>query len=190
MFCTIVYWIVGFNPDPVRYVNFLLIIICECLSAQAVGMVMATGLPIGAALAFGPACITVFTLFGGIYLNMDSIPTGAGWIAYVDFIYYAFSALCANEFDDPDALFTCDGDGSRCLADGKAVLELYSFEDIRVAPQVLCQLALAFGLQCLAFRLLVRSSSRYMPLRIEREAPDRVSDALEADDVRVETKKR
>lgn len=190
VFCTIVYWIVGFNPDPVRYVNFLLIIICECLSAQAVGMVMATGLPIGAALAFGPACITVFTLFGGIYLNMDSIPTGAGWIAYVDFIYYAFSALCANEFDDPDALFTCDGDGSRCLADGKAVLELYSFEDIRVAPQVLCQLALAFGLQCLAFRLLVRSSSRYMPLRIEREAPDRVSDALEADDVRVETKKR
>ena len=41
-----------------------------------------------------------------------------------------------------------------------------------MAPQVLCQLALTFGLQCLAFVLLVRSSSRYMPLRIEREAPD------------------
>ena len=172
VFCTLVYWIVGFNPDPTRYLNFLLIVVCECLAAQAIGMVMATGLPIGAALAFGPACITVFTLFGGIYLNMDSIPLGAGWIAYVDFIYYAFSALCANEFGDADATFTCDGDGGRCLPDGAAVLELYSFEDIRVAPQVLCQLALTFGLQCLAFVLLVRSSSRYMPLRIEREAPD------------------
>ena len=90
VFCTLVYWIVGFNPDPVRYLNFLLIVICGAWLREAIGMVMATGLPIGAALAFGPACITVFTLFGGIYLNMDSIPLGAGWIAYVDFIYYAF----------------------------------------------------------------------------------------------------
>ena len=191
VFCTLVYWIVGFNPDPTRYLNFLLIVICECLAAQAIGMVMATGLPIGAALAFGPACITVFTLFGGIYLNMDSIPLGAGWIAYVDFIYYAFSALCANEFGDTDATFTCDGDGGRCLADGAAVLELYSFEDIRVAPQVLCQLALTFGLQCLAFVLLVRSSSRYMPLRIEREAPDlNKRRALSPDDVELKEEKK
>ena len=71
------------------------------------------------------------------------------------------------------------------------MLELYSFEDIRVAPQVLCQLALTFGLQCLAFVLLVRSSSRYMPLRIEREAPDlNKRRALSPDDVELKEEKK
>ena len=128
VFCTLVYWIVGFNPDPVRFLRFVVIVLSEVLAAQAIGMVMATGMPIGGALALGPACITVFTLFGGIYLNMDSIPTGAGWIRYVDFIYYAFSALCANEFDDPEAAFACGDEAARCLPDGASVLELYSFE--------------------------------------------------------------
>ena len=106
VFCALVYWIVGFNPDPTRFLNFVLIILAEVLSAQGVGMVR-HGDPIGAALALGPAFITVFTLFAGIYLNMDSIPTGAGWVRYIDFIWYAYSALMANEFRDPDAIFAC-----------------------------------------------------------------------------------
>ena len=60
-----------------------------------------------------------------------------------------------------------------------------------VAPQVLCQQALTFGLQCLAFVLLVRSSSRYMPLRIEREAPDlNKRRALSPDDVELKEEKK
>lgn len=170
LFCVIVYWTVGLNPEPARFANFVAIILCEVLAAQAVGMVMATGMPIGAALALGPACITVFTLFGGIFLNMDSIPTGAGWIRWIDFLYYAFSALCANEFDDPDARFACaPGADARCLPDGRAVLELYSFEDVTVGTQIAAQLALAAGLQCLAYALLVRGTSRFLPLRMRSE---------------------
>lgn len=177
LFCVIVYWTVGLNPEPARFANFVAIILCEVLAAQAVGMVMATGMPIGAALALGPACITVFTLFGGIFLNMDSIPTGAGWIRWIDFLYYAFSALCANEFDDPDARFACaPGADARCLPDGRAVLELYSFEDVTVWTQIAAQLALAAGLQCLAFALLVRGTSRFLPLRVRSERDRRESD--------------
>jgi len=145
---------------------------------------------LSAALALGPAGITVFTLFGGIYLNLDSIPAGAGWIRsvshrrceyllkvcwylacasddsvllresdspvpnnspchrlhdcllmvfrylprasddyslwgepdhrYIDFMYYAFSAFCANEFNDPDVTFNCESDAARCLLDGRS----------------------------------------------------------------------
>ena len=59
---------------------------------------------------------------------MDSIPTGAGWVLDIDFIWHAYSALMANEFRDPDAIFACpDGeDATRCLFDGAAVLEMYS----------------------------------------------------------------
>ena len=38
---------------------------------------------------------------------------------------------------------------------------------MRVSTQILCQLALTFGLQALAFRLLVRSTSRFLPLEMD-----------------------
>ena len=58
----------------------------------------------------------------------------------------------------------------RCLSDGHAVLELYSFERIRVLPQILCQLALQTGMHILAFNLLLRGSARYEP-PVARRAP-------------------
>jgi hypothetical protein len=42
------------------------------------------------------------------------------------------------------------------LRDGEAVLDLYSFSDVRVGPQIAYQLVLATALQLLAFQLLVR----------------------------------
>ena len=68
-FCVLVYWIVGFAPSAERFFIFVCIIVCEALCAQALGMLMATAMPVGAALALGPAIVTIFTLFGGIYLN-------------------------------------------------------------------------------------------------------------------------
>ena len=105
-FCALVYNVVGFREGAEYFWTFVSIIICEALAAQALGIFMAAALPVGAALALGPASITIFTLFGGIYLNVDSIPKGARWIKYIDFIYYAFSALAANEFGG-DVKFTC-----------------------------------------------------------------------------------
>ena len=86
------------------------------------------------------------------------------------FVLRLLSALCASEFDDPDARFACaPGADARCLPDGRAVLELYSFEDVTVGTQIAAQLALAAGLQCLAYALLVRGTSRFLPRRMRSE---------------------
>ena len=85
-FHALVYNVVGFREGAEYFWTFVSIIICEALAAQALGIFMAAALPVGAALALGPASITIFTLFGGIYLNVDSILKGARWIKYIDFI--------------------------------------------------------------------------------------------------------
>jgi len=121
-------------------------------------------MPIGAALALGPACITIFTLFGGIYLNIDSIPTGARWIRFMDPIYFAYSALVVNEFGGDLVSFTCESNAARCLENGRAVLELYSFEDEKVGIQIMAQCLLQIGIHVLAFNALRRTSQQYMPL--------------------------
>ena len=73
VFCTAVYWIVGFNPDPVRFALFVVIVRARCSSS---GWSWRQVCP--SAHSRARSMYTIFTLFGGIYLNMDSIPQGAG----------------------------------------------------------------------------------------------------------------
>jgi len=165
VFCTLVYWIVGLRKSQYNFWIFVAIIIAEAMSLTALGLLMASAMPIGAALALGPACITIFTLFGGIYLNIDSIPTGARWIRFIDPIYFAYSALVVNEFGGDPVSFTCETDSTtRCLESGRAVLELYAFEDEKVGIQVMAQYFLQIGIHLLAFNALRRTSQQYMPL--------------------------
>jgi ABC-type multidrug transport system ATPase subunit len=186
-FCALVYNVVGFREGAEYFWTFVSIIICEALAAQALGIFMAASLPVGAALALGPASITIFTLFGGIYLNVDSIPKGAGWIKYIDFIYYAFSALAANEFGG-DVKFTCLEGEIRCLENGREILELYSFENVKVGTQVGAQFGLQLGIQFLAFWFLKRGQEAYMALNIPREEDNKSVNS--DDDATVNTKKR
>jgi ABC-type multidrug transport system ATPase subunit len=181
-FCALVYNVVGFREGAAQFWTFVAIIITEALAAQALGILMAAALPVGGALALGPAFITVFTLFGGIYLNVDSIPQGAGWIRYIDFIYYAFSALTVNEFGG-DVHFTCGEGESRCLESGKDVLELYSFENIKVGTQVGSQFGLQLGIQFLAFYALYRGQQQYMSLAISYD-DDNENKKFEDDSIR------
>ena len=186
-FCALVYNVVGFREGAEYFWTFVSIIICEALAAQALGIFMAASLPVGAALALGPASITIFTLFGGIYLNVDSIPKGAGWIKYIDFIYYAFSALAANEFGG-DVKFTCLEGEIRCLENGREILELYSFENVKVGTQVGAQFGLQLGIQFLAFWFLKRGQEAYMALNIPREEDNKSVNSY--DDATANTKKR
>ena len=168
VFCTLVYWIVGLRNTVYHFWVFVAIIIAEAMSLTALGLLMASAMPVGAALALGPACITIFTLFGGIYLNIDSIPAGARWIRFIDPIYYAYSALVANEFGGDNLVFTCESTTTRCLESGRAVLELYAFQNVKIGIQIMAQLLLQSGIHVLAFRALCRTSQQYMPLILEK----------------------
>jgi len=180
LFCTLVYWIVGLRDSVASFWVFVAIIVAEAMSLMALGLLMASSMPIGAALALGPACITIFTLFGGIYLNIDSIPDGAKWIRFIDPIYYAYSALVANEFGGDNIMFTCDNDNSaRCLESGQAVLELYAFQDVKVGIQIMAQMILQGGIHVIAFLALRRTSAQYMPLLCSTRASDENDGAAE-----------
>jgi len=164
IFCALVYWIVGLRKTQHNFWIFVAIIIAEAMSLTALGLLMASAMPIGAALALGPACITIFTLFGGIYLNIDSIPAGARWIRFMDPIFYAYSALVSNEFGGDPIAFSCESSTTRCLETGAAVLELYAFEDVKVGIQIMAQYLLQIGIHFFAFNALRRTSKQYMPL--------------------------
>lgn len=50
------------------------------------------------ALAFGPLITVLFMLFGGFYVNIDSIPVWIRWFRYLSPIQWGFVGLASNQF--------------------------------------------------------------------------------------------
>ena len=67
---TILYWMVGLNPDPVRYIIGCGIILLVVQVVLSLGYFMSCIAPnIDIALAIAPVLIIPFMIFGGFYLN-------------------------------------------------------------------------------------------------------------------------
>ncbi|KAK3241608.1 hypothetical protein CYMTET_48640, partial [Cymbomonas tetramitiformis] len=140
------------------------------LSAQAFGFVMAAGLPPAAANQLCPTILTILSVFAGIYINLDSVPEGASWIRYVNFVYYQFAGLMNNEFHG-QAGYTCESDEESCLTTGEQVLDAWSLQDVDIRTAIIAQALLQFGAQIIAFVLLLVNGPKYMPLQATLASP-------------------
>ena len=89
VFTCILYWIVGLNPNTFGY--FLLIMMLEALTAVSLGLAVSALMPsLDSALAVGPPAMLIGVLFGGFYINVDSLPIVANWIPYLSFLKWTF----------------------------------------------------------------------------------------------------
>ena len=74
------------------------------------------------------------------------------------------------------------------MENGREILELYSFENVKVGTQVGAQFGLQLGIQILAFWFLKRGQEAYMALNIPREEDNKSVNS--DDDATANTKKR
>ena len=76
-----VYWMVGLNPQADRFFNFLVLLLLTGFGAIGVGMMVASAAPSATvAQAFAPIIMVLMILFGGFYINIDSLPDAIAWI--------------------------------------------------------------------------------------------------------------
>jgi ABC-type multidrug transport system ATPase subunit/ABC-type multidrug transport system permease subunit len=131
VFGTLIYWIVGLNR--VRYGYFLLILLLEVVTAIALGLAVSAASPnADFASAIVIPIVIIPLIFGGFYINLDSLPIVANWVPYASFLRWAFQALIINEFQGET--FNCSGGStSQCLQSGTEVINSLSFnnEDLR-----------------------------------------------------------
>ena len=177
----IAYWIVGLNPNAGRFGIFLLQMVLLSNSSQALGLLVSAVAPSAAvAGALGPFFTIVLLLFGGFYINVDSIPVGARWIQYLSHVRYAFVGLSLSEFSGQYG-YECDvvcaepgagGEGclrevvntDGCLQTGEEILTRLSFEDIPVWEPLVGQLCIGTLFHIIAYVCLERSGFRFQPL--------------------------
>ena len=92
------YYLIGFNPDPVYFFRFLLIMVifsANCgLFCMIVGILIKN---VGTANLVASITMLFQMLFAGILVNQVSIPPPLRWLQYLSFFKYAYEACVAND---------------------------------------------------------------------------------------------
>jgi ABC-type multidrug transport system permease subunit len=89
VFGCVVYWIVGLNSD--RFGEFLGICMLEALTGVSLGLAISAFAPnFEAANALGPPLVVIALVFGGFYINLDTLPIVANGLPYLSMIRWAF----------------------------------------------------------------------------------------------------
>jgi ABC-type multidrug transport system ATPase subunit/ABC-type multidrug transport system permease subunit len=163
IFGTIIYWIVGLNDAPGRFGVFVGVLMLEAATSVALGLTVSACAPsVEAATNFGPLTLIVSLLFGGFFINLNSLPAVAEWLPNLSFLRWTFGALAVNEF--ADASFTCEyPDPTMCETSGDQVLDRLNF-DGTVGDQLFGLSMMFLGFLLLALYTLDRNGYQYMEI--------------------------
>eukprot|EP01038_Epipyxis_sp_PR26KG_P011115 gene11115-14918_t len=163
MFCSILYWSVGLNPNPIRFIIFMVVIIIQTFCSASIGFFVGSiASSVTIANALGPPLIIIFILFGGFFINKNSLPVGSEWVTNLSPSYWSFQALMINEFDGQN--FDCHyvtETSTVCAYDGSVILANLSIKKSDFVISFVALVLLSFGFQLLAFIGLVCNQVTY-----------------------------
>lgn len=122
LFATLVYFMVGFNPDLSHFIVFSIIMILTANTAVSLGYALsAIFRNATAAIAAAAVVILPMTLFSGLLIDQDSISPIFAPISWLSLVKYAYHAILINEYANEDIY--C-GTGLMCpWRSGNAVLK-------------------------------------------------------------------
>ncbi|KAJ8955185.1 hypothetical protein NQ318_009081 [Aromia moschata] len=153
VFTSICYYLIGLNPksDQVlhRLWNSNTRYMISCLSAN-----------VSMALSVGPPLIIPFLLFGGFFLNVNSIPVYLQWLSYLSWFKYGNEALMINQWEDVMDI-QCSTANSTCPRTGHIVLQTYSFSEDHLPIDIIALCCLIVGFRMVAYLSLVWKTYRH-----------------------------
>ncbi len=175
LFGAAVYPCCGLYASAPRFARFLGLITLESFTSSALGMTISALVPTAeAALAAGPAIMVLFIVFGGVYVNPETVPRALRWIPRVSLIKQAFEGLCLNELRGMRFAASQPGDA----ATGEQVLRRIAFENGSVAATVGAQARILAANWGATYLLLIARQPRFAPLEAPRAVDGRAARAV------------
>ncbi len=99
IFSTIYYFMAGFRADAAQYFTFFaVVLLVHYISVTFAAMCISFSRSFAGASLIGNLSFTVQSMACGFFIQSDTIPVYVRWLKWVAFVFYAFGALCANEF--------------------------------------------------------------------------------------------
>ncbi|XP_068244972.1 protein white-like isoform X2 [Palaemon carinicauda] len=159
MYTTIIYFLIGLNPDPERFLMCVLITVLITWSAISFGhFVSCISNSVNMALTLMGPLLMPLMLFGGFFLNTRSTPGYLQCLKYLSWFYYGNEALILNQWKGVTSI-NCTVDET-CYADGEAVITRMGFENSTLVGSLLGLASLIVGFRVLAFLALLLKTRR------------------------------
>jgi ABC-type multidrug transport system ATPase subunit len=96
----IVYWMVGYQPDPFKFGIFLFTLVMISMTSSSMCFVISSISPsvaVGNLIAI--LLLFFFLIFGGFLVNISNMPSTVRWITNLSYMTFGYSILLVNEFD-------------------------------------------------------------------------------------------
>ncbi|KAI1139338.1 P-loop containing nucleoside triphosphate hydrolase protein [Hypoxylon sp. FL0543] len=145
LYAVIYYFMVGFDRDVSKFFTFFSILLLNHYIAVtlAIASVAAVRHFPGASLIANLA-YTLQSMACGYFIQSNTIPVYVRWTKYITYTYYAFGALCGNEFQD--SFYDCPLPGGEsnpaCKPyTGEYIMDNLGFPKNWVARPIICMLA-------------------------------------------------
>ncbi|ODM98292.1 Protein white [Orchesella cincta] len=159
IFISISYWMVGLNDDIDRFFIAVGTAVLVANVGSSFGYMASTVTPsFETTMALAPVMITPFMLFGGSFLNKDSIPVYFIWLKYLSWFLYGNEALSINQWKGIKNI-TCE-EGLACIEDGNQVLDSLSFKEDNFGMSLACLGGLIVVTRLISYGGLVMKSRR------------------------------
>ncbi|PIK49131.1 putative ATP-binding cassette sub-family G member 2 isoform X2 [Apostichopus japonicus] len=98
IYCGITYWMIGFVQDAAKFFFFALTLLLTTLAGTSITFFY--GATVGNSTLANLATtmsFVVMLIFGGLFLNINTLPTWLQWLQYISFARYGLNALSVNE---------------------------------------------------------------------------------------------
>lgn len=147
LYSVIFYFMAGFDRDVAKFFTFFSILLLNHYIAVtlAVSSVAAVRHFPGASLIANLA-YTLQSMACGYFIQSNTIPVYVRWTKYITYTYYAFGALCGNEFED--SFYDCPSPGGEsdpaCTPyTGRYIMDNLGFPENWVARPIIAMLGFA-----------------------------------------------
>lgn len=159
-FITIVYWMAGLNDNPDRYLILGLVGILVANSTTAFGSLISALAPnVNIALAIAGPILTPLMIFGGFFLNSESIPVYFDWIKYLSWITYANDIALVNQWNGVKNI-ACEYNDTICYKNGEEVLQFSGANKDNYYRNFILLGVLIVSYRLLAFLVILAKSRR------------------------------
>ncbi|GAM17602.1 hypothetical protein SAMD00019534_007770, partial [Acytostelium subglobosum LB1] len=126
---TIAYWFSGLNPGVDNYFFCMAILVLAHFAGDFfILFISCMTIQVDSTFAIGAGVTTVYQLFAGFFVTINELPISFAWLRYINFIYYSFEAMMANEFEG--TTINCGGPPGSCPT-GEDILEIFGMRQAR-----------------------------------------------------------
>eukprot|EP01101_Sappina_pedata_P003338 TRINITY_DN1357_c0_g1_i3.p1 TRINITY_DN1357_c0_g1~~TRINITY_DN1357_c0_g1_i3.p1 ORF type:complete len:702 (-),score=226.60 TRINITY_DN1357_c0_g1_i3:37-2013(-) len=139
IFSIIIYFMVGLKTEADAFFIFYTCVMLVALNANSLGLLISTAISnLNLSLIMAPLIFLPMMIFGGLFANLDTVPSFISWMQYLSIIKYAYEIVATNEFEGET--FVCDAGDAICIQTGEQALARVAMDDIDIG--------LNFGILC------------------------------------------